>query len=72
MFSVLKESRIFEAVDGNMHKKHIHSHANFYWKALLLPMLTKATALFYEISHRLLKGNSSRAKYANILSTLWH
>jgi hypothetical protein len=48
MFSVLKESWIFEAVDGNMYKKHIHHHVNFYWKALLLPMLTKATALFYE------------------------
>jgi hypothetical protein len=70
MFSVLKESSIFEAVDGNVHKKHIHHHVNFYWKALLLPMLTEATALFYESSHCLLKGKSSPAKYGNILSIL--
>jgi len=51
---------------------HIHHHVNSYWKALLLPMLTETTAFFYVSSHRLLKGNSSRAKCGNILSILWH
>jgi len=72
MFSVLKDSWIFEAVDGNVHETHIRHHVNSYWKALLLPMLTEATALFYASSHCLLKGKSSHAKRGNILSILWH
>lgn len=62
MFSVLKKSWIFEAVDGHVHRKHIHHHVNFYWKALLLPMLTKATALFYEKFSPSFKGKQFSCK----------